>query len=71
MGAVMPGRAINQASATCVGVAAVAPATSSRADNTVGPFPSRYFATDPPRAALLPRSALDRYLPARIQLPSA
>src|SRR5262249_15261706 len=65
IGAVTLGRAINQASAPCVGVAAVALATSSRAVNTFGPFPSRYCAADGPRAELLPRSAVERYLPVR------
>ena len=63
IGAVTLGRAINQASATCVGVATVALATSSRTASTFGPFPSRYFAADGPRAELLPRSAVERYLP--------
>ena len=64
IGAVTLGRAINQASATCVGVAAVVLATSSRAVKTFGPFPSRYYAADGPRAELLPRSAVER-LPVR------
>ena len=41
IGAVMPGRAISQASATCAGVASCRRATASSAASTVSPRASR------------------------------
>ena len=71
IGAVTPGRAISQASATCAGVARCAAAIVSSAASTRSPCALRYFCTAPPRALLFARSASLRYLPLRTPLASA
>src|ERR1043165_7921424 len=65
MGAVTPGCAISQASATSAGFASCAFATASSAASTLKPRSLRYFSTPPARAALFFKSALLRYLPER------
>ncbi len=64
IGAVMEGRAISQASATCAGVPPASRATRSSAASTRMPRASRYFFTPAPRG-LFERSASERYFPVR------
>ena len=64
IGAVTPGRAISQASATWAGVARCSAATSSSAARMRRPRSSRYLLMPEPRG-LWPRSASERYLPVR------
>src|ERR1700731_825173 len=70
MGAVMLGRAMSQARATCVGVAWWRFANWSRASRMRSPRRFRYFLTICPRW-LFERSASERYLPLRNPLASA
>jgi hypothetical protein len=64
IGAVMPLRAICQASATAAGVARCSAATASSASRIAKPRAFRYPWTPAPRG-LLPKSASLRYLPLR------